>query len=167
MTDISPVSSPVMTKSRSRLILVGVFGLSIFLSALLLFSVQPMFTKLVLPLLGGSSNVWNTAMVFFQATLLAGYIYAHLLSKYVPLHWQVLVHGGALCLGVFFLPLTIATGWTPPAGDTQAGWLIALFTVSIGAPFFCHFCQCAAVTAMVQPYRSSVSGQPLFSLCRE
>ncbi|MEE9329801.1 MAG: fused MFS/spermidine synthase, partial [Parvularculaceae bacterium] len=74
--------------------------------------------------------------VFFQATLLAGYIYAHLLSKYVPLHWQVLVHGGALSLGVFFLPLAIATGWTPPAEGTQAGWLIALFAVSIGAPFF-------------------------------
>lgn len=116
--------------------LVGVFTVSIFLSAFLLFSVQPMFTKLVLPLLGGSPNVWNTAMVFFQSMLLGGYIYAHLITKYLRLHWQVICHGAVLALGTLFLPLAIATGWTPPAGGTQAFWLIGLFGVSVGLPFF-------------------------------
>jgi len=125
-----------LEKSRSAWVLVGVFTLSIFLSAALLFSVQPLFTKLVLPLLGGSSSVWNTAMVFFQGTLLAGYIYAHIISKYLKLGAQILVHGAVLGFGCFFLPLTIANGWVPPEGGAQAYWLIGLFAVSVGAPFF-------------------------------
>ncbi len=120
----------------SRWSLVGVFTASIFLSAVLLFSVQPMFSKLVLPLLGGSSSVWNTAMVFFQGTLLAGYIYAHLISKYFGLMTQIIIHAFVLLVGCFFLPLSIASGWTPPETGPQAFWLIALFAVSVGAPFF-------------------------------
>jgi len=133
MVDIS-VSS--FGKSRSSWALVGVFTTSIFLSAVLLFSVQPMFAKLVLPLLGGSSSVWNTAMVFFQGTLLAGYIYAHIISKYLKIGMQILVHGAVLAFGCLFLPLSIAEGWTPPETGAQSFWLIALFAVSVGAPFF-------------------------------
>jgi len=133
MVDI-PVSN--FGKSRSSWALVSVFTLSIFLSATLLFSVQPLFAKLVLPLLGGSSSVWNTAMVFFQGTLLGGYIYAHLISKYLNLPLQIFFHTVILSLGLFFLPLAIASGWTPPEGGAQAYWLIALFAVSVGMPFF-------------------------------
>jgi len=121
---------------RSHWMLVSVFTLSIFLSATLLFSVQPLFTKLVLPLLGGSSSVWNTAMVFFQGTLLGGYIYAHLISKYLKLPLQIMFHGAILSLGLFFLPLAIASGWTPPEDGPQVYWLIGLFAVSVGMPFF-------------------------------
>ncbi len=133
MVDIS-VSK--IGKSRSSLTLVSVFILSIFLSATLLFSVQPLFAKLVLPLLGGSSSVWNTAMVFFQGMLLGGYIYAHLVSKYLKLPHQIICHTIILSLGLFFLPLAIASGWTPPEGGAQAYWLIGLFAVSVGMPFF-------------------------------
>ena len=126
-------------KTRFSLGLVGVFTLSIFLSAALLFSVQPLFAKLVLPLLGGSSSVWNTAMVFFQGTLLGGYIYAHLISKYFKLPLQIMIHALVLGLGLFFLPLAIASGWTAPEGGAQAYWLIALFAASVGLPFFCDF----------------------------
>ena len=122
--------------SKSSWALVGVFTLSIFLSATLLFSVQPLFAKLVLPLLGGSSSVWNTAMVFFQGMLLGGYIYAHVISKYLKLPLQILCHTIILSLGLFFLPLAIASGWTPPEGGAQAYWLIGLFAVSVGMPFF-------------------------------
>ena len=123
-------------KPRSSWALVSVFTLSIFLSATLLFSVQPLFAKLVLPLLGGSSSVWNTAMVFFQGMLLGGYIYAHLISKYLKLPLQIICHGIVLSLGLFFLPLAIASGWTPPEGGAQSFWLIGLFAVSVGMPFF-------------------------------
>ncbi len=133
MVDI-PVSS--LEKSRSSWVLIGVFTLSIFLSATLLFSVQPLFAKLVLPLLGGSSSVWNTAMVFFQGMLLSGYIYAHLISKYLKLSLQIVFHTIILSLGLFFLPLAIASGWTPPEGGAQSYWLIGLFAVSVGMPFF-------------------------------
>ena len=117
-------------------VLVITFILSIFLSAVLLFSVQPMFTKLTLPLLGGASNVWNTAMVFFQGTLLAGYIYAHILSKYLPFKFQIGMHVLVMALGLFFLPLTLALGWEPASESAHALWLIALYAVSIGIPFF-------------------------------
>ncbi|WP_371395384.1 fused MFS/spermidine synthase [Fretibacter rubidus] len=121
---------------RSSIALVSVFTLSIFLSATLLFSVQPLFAKLVLPLLGGSSSVWNTAMVFFQGTLLLGYIYAHLISKYLDLRLQIITHVGVLAVGLLFLPLAIASGWTPGEGGAHSLWLIGLFAVSVGLPFF-------------------------------
>ena len=124
------------TKSRASWSLVTVFTLSIFLSAALLFSVQPMFSKLALPLLGGAPNVWNTAMVFFQAMLLGGYLYAHFLSKFFAMRIQVLVHALVSSVGLLFIPLTIASGWEPPVGGAQSFWLIGLFAVSVGVPFF-------------------------------
>lgn len=135
MVDVDAAADVGVPVKRAWLLL-AVFTLSIFLSAFLLFSVQPMFTKLVLPLLGGSSSVWNTAMVFFQAMLLGGYIYAHLISKYLKLGWQVVCHTAVLSSGLFFLPLAIASGWTPPVGGAQAFWMIGLFAVSVGVPFF-------------------------------
>ena len=136
MTDINSGINFKASHTHSSWTLVGVFTLSIFLSATLLFSVQPMFAKLVLPLLGGSASVWNTAMVFFQGSLLGGYIYAHLLSKHFTLPLQIFSHAIILSLGLLFLPLAIASGWTTPEGGAQAIWLIGLFTVSVGVPFF-------------------------------
>jgi hypothetical protein len=81
------------------------------LSAALLFAVQPMFTKMVLPRLGGSPQVWSVAMAFFQAALLAGYAYAHLLMRFAPLRWSVLVHVAAMPAACLMLPLAIASGW--------------------------------------------------------
>ena len=115
--------------------LVVVFSSTLFLSALLLFAVQPMFAKMALPLLGGAPNVWNTAMVFFQATLLAGYIYAHLLSRFASPGIQIVAHLFVLAAGLLFLPITIASGWTPST-DAPAMWLIGLFAMSLGIPFF-------------------------------
>src|ERR1700689_2392076 len=65
---------------------------SIFLSAALLFAVEPMFTKMILPRLGGAPSVWSVAMVFFQSALLAGYAYAHLLTRYVPGRRSIVIH---------------------------------------------------------------------------
>ena len=71
--------------------MLNLYALTLFLSALLLFGVQPMFTKMVLPLLGGSPTVWNTAMVFFQGMLLLGYAYAHLSTRWFGLKKQGLL----------------------------------------------------------------------------
>jgi spermidine synthase len=95
-----------------------------------------MFSKLVLPLLGGSSNVWNTAMVFFQSMLLLGYVYAHLISKYLDLKFQIITHISLLLVGLLFLPLSISLNWVAPTEGTPIFWLLGLFTVSIGVPFF-------------------------------
>jgi hypothetical protein len=117
--------------------LLRVYAAAIFLSAALLFAVQPMFTKMVLPRLGGSPSVWSVAMVFFQAVLLAGYAYAHALTKFIPGKRSITVHLIVMAVACLFLPLSIATWWgRPPADATAAIWLLGLFAVSIGLPFF-------------------------------
>ena len=113
-----------------------VFATTLFLSAVLLFWVQPMFTKMVLPLLGGAPSVWNTAMLFFQTMLLAGYAYAHLTSRLLRFRWQVLLHGIVLAVALGTLPLGVADGWSPPSDGTPVIWLIGLYAVSVGLPFF-------------------------------
>src|SRR5690348_14336439 len=121
--------------SRNRLVL-SLYTAAIFLSALLLFSVQPLFTKMVLPRLGGSPAVWSVAMVFFQALLLAGYSYAHFLMRIRNRVVPVAVHLLLLVVAVLTLPLSIAGGWGEPPSSGYAFWLLALFAVSIGLPFF-------------------------------
>lgn len=127
-----------MTDSKNNFKLyVPVYTLTLILSAFLLFGVQPLFSKMILPRLGGSASVWNTAMVFFQAVLLCGYLYAHLISKYLPLKLQVILH--LVLFGVFstVLPLSIPDSWTAPeAGDHIALWQLSLMTVAVGGPFF-------------------------------
>src|SRR5690348_10287335 len=121
--------------SRNRLVL-SLYTAAIFLSALLLFSVQPLFTKMVLPRLGGSPAVWSVAMVFFQALLLAGYSYAHFLMRIRNRVVPVAVHLLLLVVAALMLPLSIAGGWGEPPTSGYAFWLLGLFAVSIGLPFF-------------------------------
>ncbi len=129
-------NSPAQTQAARMTQLLVVFTAAIFLSAALLFAVQPMFTKLVLPRLGGAPAVWSVAMVFFQAALLAGYGYAHLLTRYAPGRRSVMIHLGLLAVACFWLPLSIASGWGRPPEVGEAFWLLGLFAVSIGPPFF-------------------------------
>jgi hypothetical protein len=121
--------------ARNRLILV-VYTAAIFTSALLLFSVQPLFTKMVLPRLGGSPAVWSVAMVFFQSLLLGGYAYAHFLMRIRSRVVVVAVHVVLLAIALLTLPLSIAAGWGTPPQSGYAFWLLGLFAVSIGLPFF-------------------------------
>ena len=121
--------------SRNRLVLV-VYTAAIFVSALLLFSVQPLFTKMVLPRLGGSPAVWSVAMVFFQTLLLAGYAYAHMLMQIRNRAIPVVIHLVLLVAALLTLPLSIASGWGEPPTSGYAFWLLGLFVVSIGLPFF-------------------------------
>ena len=123
------------TAARNRLVL-AVYTAAIFVSALLLFSVQPLFTKMVLPRLGGSPAVWSVAMVFFQSLLLAGYAYAHLLMQIRNRAIPVAVHLVLLVVALLTLPLSIASGLGEPPTSGYAFWLLALFAVSIGLPFF-------------------------------
>ena len=120
---------------QNRLVLF-LYTAAIFVSALLLFSVQPLFTKMVLPRLGGSPAVWSVAMVFFQSLLLAGYAYAHYLMRLNSRVIAVAVHLVLLLIALLTLPLSIATGWGEPPTGGYAFWLLGLFAVSIGLPFF-------------------------------
>src|SRR4051812_40390105 len=130
-----PSAADQTSVSRDRGILI-VYTAAIFTSALLLFSVQPLFTKMVLPRLGGSPAVWSVAMVFFQSLLLAGYAYAHYLMQLRNRVVPVAVHLALLVVALLTLPLSIANGWGEPPGSGYALWLLGLFAVSIGLPFF-------------------------------
>src|ERR1700675_1731759 len=134
----SPDPYPVMEQpaaGRNRLVLI-VYTSAIFVSALLLFSVQPLFTKMVLPRLGGSPAVWSVAMVFFQSLLLGGYAYAHYLMQLRNRLIPVTIHLVLLVIALLTLPLSIAGGWGEPPTSGYAFWLLGLFAVSIGLPFF-------------------------------
>jgi hypothetical protein len=112
-----------------------VFTTTTFLSALLLFSVQPMFAKMVLPILGGSPSVWAVAMVFFQATLLAGYCYAHILIRSTRPLFGGFIHVALSAAAVLALPIAIPASFNePPPGD-PALWQLSLFAAGVGLPF--------------------------------
>jgi hypothetical protein len=113
-----------------------VFAVTIFVSAFLLFGVQPMFTKLVLPDLGGSPAVWSIAMVFFQALLLLGYLYAHLSSRWLSGTQAIIVHAVLILAALTSLPLAVSASFGSPPESGQALWLMAVFAVSVGLPFF-------------------------------
>jgi hypothetical protein len=135
---MSAVPSEITSQSsgaRNTLVLV-VYTAAIFTSALLLFSVQPLFTKMVLPRLGGSPAVWSVAMVFFQSLLLGGYAYAHYLMTIKNRIVPVVVHLALLGVALLTLPLSISSGWGEPPASGYAFWLLGLFAVSIGLPFF-------------------------------
>jgi hypothetical protein len=108
---------------------------TMLLSAILLFLVQPMFGRLVLPRLGGTAAVWVTVMLFFQGALLAGYAYAHLLSRHLPLLPQVLVHLIFCAAALAFLPVSLPAGWQPPADRAPQFDLILMMARTIGPPF--------------------------------
>lgn len=112
-----------------------VFTATTFLSALLLFSIQPMFAKMVLPILGGAPSVWAVALAFFQGALLAGYCYAHALIRFLPADRTGLVHLVLCILALLFLPFGLPEAWSePPPGDVYL-WQLGLFSVAIGVPF--------------------------------
>src|SRR5262245_48922458 len=131
-----PADGMSQTASSPYNWLLAAFFAAILTSAALLFAVQPMFTKMVLPRLGGAAAVWSVAMVFFQAALLAGYAYAHLLTRFVPGRGSVLIHLAVLLIACFALPLHLAGGWGQPPSRGEAFWLLGLFASSIGLPFF-------------------------------
>src|SRR5258708_23748751 len=109
--------------SRNRLVLI-VYTSAIFVSALLLFSVQPLFTKMGLQRLGGAPAVWSVAMVFFQSLLLGGYAYAHYLMQLRNRMIPVAVHLVLLIVALLTLPLSIASGWGEPPTSGYAFWLL-------------------------------------------
>lgn len=136
-----------------RVPLVAIFAVATFLNAALLFAVEPMFTKMVLPLLGGTPSVWNTCLLFFQAALLAGYLYAHLSSRWLPARRQAALHLAMLAASLLLLPIALAPDLVVPTTGTGAAiaWLLTLLTTTLGAPFVLL----AAGTPMLQRWFAS------------
>jgi hypothetical protein len=132
-TPLFPAPAPGRLEARA---LLGVYTLAIFTGAFLLFLVQPMFSKMVLPLLGGTPAVWNTCLLFFQTALLAGYLYAHLSARWLRPGRQAALHLLVLAAALLTLPITIGDRWATPGTTHPTLWLLALLTASLGLPFF-------------------------------
>src|ERR1700679_3123627 len=112
------------------------FIASMFLSAALLFLVEPMLAKMALPMLGGTPAVWNTCLVFFQAMLLAAYLYAYAVTKWLGRRTQIPLHVSLALTPLFLLPLHILPGWEPPSQTSPVFWILAMLLVAVGLPFF-------------------------------
>lgn len=112
------------------------FTIAAFSNAALLFAVEPLFAKLALPLLGGTPAVWNTALVFYQATLLAGYAYVHITTRFMRLESQLKLQAALFVATWILLPLAIRTTEAPPTTNAAALWLIGVMSLSLGPMFF-------------------------------
>jgi hypothetical protein len=110
------------------------YSLTIFLSAFLLFEVQPVIAKMILPWFGGSSAVWSTCMLFFQIVLLMGYMYAHLLNRLAPRR-QAITHISVLAASLATLPIIPNISWKTQAGPPSLT-ILALLSVTVGLPYF-------------------------------
>ena len=111
------------------------FALTIFWGAFLLFLVQPLIGKYILPWFGGTPGVWTTCLLFFQCLLLGGYAYAHVLNHFLPLRKQVMVHGALLFLAVCTLPITPSESLKPDGTGSPTWDILVLLAFSIGLPY--------------------------------
>jgi hypothetical protein len=130
---MTPTPVFVRTRPPSRR-LATLFGATLFLSAFLMFLIEPMIAKMVLPLLGGAPSVWNTCLVFFQAVLLAGYAYAHGAAR-LGVRRHAALHGLVILVPLFVLPIGLARV-SEPSATHPAAWLLLALLTTVGLPFF-------------------------------
>ncbi len=116
--------------------LIFLFAATLFTSASLMFVLQPLFGKILLPLLGGSPAVWNTCMVFYQSILFLGYLYAHTLSTRYTQHRQIQIHAALILISFLALPLALPENTVPPTDSNPTFWLFWTLFLAIGLPFF-------------------------------
>lgn len=132
---MSDVTIQPATARPARLGTAVLFTATIFLSASLLFFVQPLFTKIALPAIGGAPAVWTTAMLFFQTVLIGGYLYAHLLSRHLGVRAQMAVHLALWAAALAFLPLALPEGWRYDPGASVPVQTLGLYALGVGLPF--------------------------------
>ncbi|MFI5283081.1 MAG: spermidine synthase [Candidatus Dormibacterales bacterium] len=132
---ISALARPDQRQATFSVAVLAVFTICLFASAFLLFLVEPMVAKMVLPLVGGTSAVWATSVLFFQTVLLIGYGYSHWLAMRLQWRWQALLHGLLLLAPLLVLPIHLVPGWNPPTTGSPALWLVLLLSVTVGLPF--------------------------------
>lgn len=138
----------------------ALYSLTVFLGAFLLFLIEPIIAKRLLPWFGGSAAVWITCLVFFQTALLFGYLYADFTTRHLTIHSRVTVHIVLLAASLLFLPIAISPYWKTGAGEPT--WrILALLTGSIGLPFLLL----GATGPLVQDwYARALPGTPPYRL---
>src|SRR5262245_21723282 len=112
------------------------YALTIFIGAFLLFQVQPLIGKYILPWFGGGPGVWTTCMLFFQVVLLGGYAYAHFTSQRLKPRAQAALHLALLVAALGLLPITPGDSWKPRGGGNPTLDILTLLTASLGLPYF-------------------------------
>src|SRR6267154_2323081 len=154
-------NAPVLSIARLHAVL---FPATVFLSAFLLFLIEPLFAKLILPRFGGAAAVWAACLVFFQCALLLGYLYADVTSRRLTAHRQAQLHIALLALGLLFLPIAPRLLQLQHAVGDPAATILLVLTVSIGLPFVLL----SATSPLVQAWyaRSTAQREPyhLFAL---
>ncbi|HZV79136.1 MAG TPA: fused MFS/spermidine synthase [Candidatus Binatus sp.] len=125
---------PAALLRRVDVLSIAIYSSALFVSAALMFLVQPMFAKALLPLLGGAPAVWNTCVVFYELILLAGYWYAFMLQRKVRLNRQIAVHFVLVVGALAFLPLRVLAPFAPPTSITAVPWLLVTLAISLGVP---------------------------------
>src|SRR5215510_1805826 len=142
------------------------YSLTIFLSAFLLFEVQPMIAKMILPWFGGTSAVWSTCMLFFQIVLLLGYLYAHWMNRTFTPRRQAIFHSAALAVSLISLPIIPSETWRSTAVDQPSLRILGLLAATVGLPYFLL----SSTSPLLQAWyaRSNKEGMPyrLFALSK-
>src|SRR5258708_34806325 len=126
----------------------ALYAVTIFLSAFLLFEVDPVIAKIVLPWFGGSAAVWTTCLLFFQAVLLLGYLYAHVVVRRLEPRTQVLLHIGLLAVSVLALPVIPSASWKPMGNEDPSWRILGLLAMTLGLPYMLI----SATSPMVQAW---------------
>jgi hypothetical protein len=143
-------------------LLVGAFTATTFLSAILLFSIQPLFAKMVLPVLGGAPSVWAVAVCFFQIALLVGYCYAHVLKTHVAIEHAGYLHLIFCVMAFAALPITLPINWgQPPPGEPYL-WQMGLFAAGVGLPFVAVAANAPLLQAWFAETRHPAARDPYF-----
>ena len=112
------------------------YALTVLVSAFLLFQIEPIIAKAILPWFGGSANVWTTCLLFFQIVLLLGYLYAHAVIRYLRTKAQVVLHIGLLAASLLALPVVPGAAWKPTGNEDPVLRILGLLAVTIGVPYF-------------------------------
>jgi len=126
----------VRTKSSAPPWIFWNLAVMILVSAFLLFQVEPLISKFILPWFGGSPAVWTTCLLFFQSLLFCGYAYAHLISRLLTCRNQAILHGLLLIAGLVVLPVVPSATWIPHAGGDPTWRILGLLTCTVGLPYF-------------------------------
>ena len=124
------------TKSETNRRWMPLFTAVVFVSAFLLFQIQPMISKAILPWFGGAPGVWSTCLLFFQTVLFAGYAWAHGLTRWVPPHGQAIIHSVLILVAVFLLTVIPEPSWKPSTGDDPIVYILTILGATIGLPYF-------------------------------
>ena len=150
-----------MAAAQARhLRMTALFALTLFASAALVFTLEPMFGKMVLAPLGGAPAVWNTCVVFYQAVLLGGYAYAHVLAAQ-RVKIQLIAHAGLLAAAAFVLPIALPASWPAPDGSPTA-WLLSALIAGPGLPLFALFATAPLLQRWIATTSAPAARDPYF-----